>query len=151
MKKLIIVDIDGTIAEIPEERLEILNSKPIDWDKFHEASYDDDPVPNVLELVQDLSGSPDYELIFCTGRNECIRNKTQDWLDKWHLFGPLIMRPLTDYRPDYEVKPEMLKKYLLTRKMNFSDIAFCLEDRNQVTAAWRDHGLTCLQVREGDY
>lgn len=151
MKKLIIVDIDGTIAEMPQSRLDIVYYKPVDWIAYYEDSFDDEPNFNVLELVQDLSGSSEYELIFCTGRSEEARYKTQKWLDKHNLFGPLLMRASKDYRPDYVIKPENLKRYLLRRHMNFSNVAFCLEDRNQTTAAWRDHGLTCLQVRDGDY
>jgi hypothetical protein len=31
------------------------------------------------------------------------------------------------------------------------EIAFVLEDRNSMVKKWRELGLTCLQVAEGDF
>jgi hypothetical protein len=30
-------------------------------------------------------------------------------------------------------------------------VVLCLDDRNSVVKLWRDLGLTCLQVAEGDF
>ena len=35
--------------------------------------------------------------------------------------------------------------------LDFSDVAFILEDRDSMVKKWRDLGLTCLQVAYGDF
>ena len=149
--KFIICDIDGTIAKLSQARLECLEKKPIDWDTFNSLCFDDEPYEHVVDMIKNLSDSGEYELIFCTGRSEEARYDTQEWLDKHELRGHLIMRPKKNHGKDTSVKPQELLKYLRTRHLDFSDISFILEDRNNVVAKWRDLGIPCFQVQEGDF
>ena len=57
------------------------------------------------------------------------------------------MRKDVDFRHDTIVKPELLEK----EGIKLEDIAFVLEDRNSMVAKWREMGLICLQVAEGDF
>jgi hypothetical protein len=59
----------------------------------------------------------------------------------------ILMRPDGDKRHDTEVKPEMLNKF----GVDLNEIAFVLEDRNSMVAKWRELGLKCLQVADGDF
>ena len=84
--------------------------RPKRWDLFNQAMMDDTPMPHILTLMQDLASRP---IILCTGREETFRETTESWL-RQHLvhFEALYMRPEKDYRPDYVVKAELLKRIL---------------------------------------
>jgi acid phosphatase class B len=150
MKNRIIVDVDGTISKVGD-RLKFLLQDPVDWDSFYDACFEDEPIPEVIQLVQDLYESGN-QIIFCTGRRESCREATRDWFKKYFKFSLtsrslLVMRPNNDFRHDTEVKPEMLKN----AGIELDTIAFVLEDRNSMVAKWRELGLICLQVAEGDF
>jgi predicted secreted acid phosphatase len=148
-KKIVIVDIDGTIAT-PGERLKHLQVEPKNWDAFYEDCFDDAPILDTIELVRLLDKK--YQLVFCTGRRESCRQKTLNWFDKHgvpHTNELLLMRADGDKRHDTITKPEMVKRLLGPSKLN--RIAFVLEDRNSMVAKWRELGVTCFQVAEGDF
>ena len=84
-----------------------------------------------------------YVIIVCSGRNERHRKITEKQL----AFGKLepqalLMRADDDYRPDYEVKAEMLK----TMRDSGFDPKIAVDDRPSVVKMWRDEGLTCFDV-----
>jgi hypothetical protein len=144
---MIIVDIDGTVAKMGD-RLNYIKQTPKDWNSFYSHCDEDLPVFNIISLVKTLSSS--HNIIFCTGRSETIKEKTKQWLEKY--FGSsfqydLLMRKEKDYRPDYIVKPELLKNAGLTP----DKVTAILEDRTNVVLSYRALGYTCLQVAEGDY
>ena len=150
MKKVVIVDIDGTISKVGE-RLKYLNQEPKDWDSFYNDCFEDEPIIEMVDLVYDLYLQR-YQLVFCTGRRESCREKTINWFNKY--FEPeiakhskLLMRPNKDHRHDSEIKPELLKN----AGIELDSIAFVLEDRNSMVKKWRELGLICLQVAEGDF
>ena len=58
------------------------------------------------------------------------------------------MRRVGDHRSDAVSKPEL---FMNESGVQLTDVAFVLEDRAKVTAAWRKLGLRVLQVAEGDY
>jgi len=148
MKNVVIIDIDGTISKVGD-RLKYLQQKPKDWDKFYEACDEDKPIWEIIELIHSLIGN--YEIYYCTGRRESVRNKTFKWLIDWVSVSivdeELLMRKDGDYRHDTEAKPELLKE----AGIELDKIAFVLEDRNTMVKKWRSLGLTCLQVAEGDF
>ncbi len=147
MKK-IIVDIDGTLSRVGD-RLKYLQQDPKDWDSFYDACDEDEPIMPIIALVKHLQ--LEYEVVFCTGRRESERDKTNKWLTKhlgWGVAGhKLLMRKDGDHRCDSIIKPELLKE----AGINLCDIAFVLEDRNSMVAKWRWLGYTCLQVADGDF
>lgn len=146
MKKFVVVDIDGTIANV-EHRLHFMKSTPKNNEAFHDACDKDEPIEEMIELVQGLMVR--YNIIFCTGRPEKVRKKTSDWITK-HIkpfeYPLIVMREDGDERKDEIVKPEELSKVIPLDK-----IAFILEDRTSVVKAWRELGVKCLQVAEGDF
>lgn len=149
-KTRIIVDIDGTISKVGE-RLKYLQQEPKDWDSFYADCFDDEPIPEVIGLVQDLYESLN-DIIFCTGRRESCREATIKWLKnnlgyKVATGSLLLMRKNNDHRHDTEVKPELLKN----AGIEFDSIACVLEDRNSMVKKWRELGLICLQVADGDF
>lgn len=147
MIKYVVVDIDGTISKVGD-RLKYLQQEVKDWDSFYEHCDEDEAHNDIIKLVEMLSF--DYNVVFCTGRRESVRNKTFKWLNKHlHLFSEfrLLMRKDNDFRPDVDVKPQLLQSIGLTS----SDVFLILEDRDQVVSKWRELGYRCLQVSKGDY
>lgn len=148
MDKTVIVDIDGTVADI-SHRLQYIKTKPKDWNSFFNTCNEDKPVEEICQLVRTLYHN-DYSIIFCTGRKESIRKETTYWLLE-NVFNytdfRLLMRSNNDYRPDTIVKPELVQKAGLTPE----NVSFILEDRSGVVKRWRELGFICLQVNEGDF
>jgi hypothetical protein len=59
----------------------------------------------------------------------------------------LFMRKSGDYRKDSVVKKEIYERHI---KEDFN-VEFVLDDRDQVVKMWREQGLVCLQVAEGNF
>ena len=152
-EQVYIVDIDGTIADL-SHRLHHIQGDKKDWDAFHAACDKDTPIKDVVDVVITLEGLINTRLIFVTGRPESSRVKTQKWLAKtWGIEydledweEDLYMRCDGDFRPDFEIKKEIYEHHL----KNLT-IAGVFEDRKQVVEMWRSLGLTCFQVKDGDY
>lgn len=139
LPEVVICDIDGTLA---------LNDG-------HRGHYEYDKVgadkPNVAICHTLQMMAEAFPIIFLSGREDRCRKDTTDWLWKHTYFGgddpTLYMRPTGDHRPDYIIKRELFDAHIRDR---FSVFAV-LDDRDQVVRLWRDMGLTCLQVADGDF
>ena len=57
------------------------------------------------------------------------------------------MRQAGDNRDDRIVKREIYEREIKGRY----NVRFVLDDRNKVVALWRDLGLPCFQVADGDF
>lgn len=147
MKSCVLFDIDGTLALIDHRRPFLDSDKP-DWRTFNSKMGEDTPNHPVVELYRTLWDSQKYQLILVSGRGEEYRKITETWLT-WNLipFEELLMRPTSDFRPDTEVKQEILDQLRSEGK----EIAFVVDDRNSVVEMWRRNGITCLQCAEGDF
>jgi len=144
--KIVIVDIDGTISKV-SDRINCLKSNPPDWDTFYNRCGEDEPVWTVIKLVCLLSYF--YKIVYCTGRRESCREATANWIrDKGiYMSEVMLMRPDGDRRHDTELKPELIEK----AGIKLDDVEFVLEDRNSMVKKWREMGLVCLQVADGDF
>jgi hypothetical protein len=151
MAKVVIVDVDGTIADCSSraDKFLALSEKP-DWDGFYSDIATDKPIEPVLDLVDLLFER--YWPIFLTGRSEKYRPQTEAWLKRYLgdsvlERAPLYMRAADDHRPDEVVKAEIF----LGLDFKKDEVAFVLEDRDRVVKMWRGLGVQCLQVAEGDF
>ena len=146
--KIVLVDIDGTITKVGD-RIKHLNETPKDWDSFYNRCGEDLPVIPIVNLVKKLSES--NKIVFCTGRRESCRPDTVEWIKNDLGINEedykLLMRANGDLRHDTKVKPELLIK----EGIELDSIEFVLEDRNSMVNKWRELGLICLQVAEGDF
>ncbi len=148
MKDKIIVDLDGTIADITH-RLSFINGEEKDWKGFFDACENDEPIPEMVKLIETLS--VEYRIMFFTGRSERIRYKTIQWLDKHVDLADtyqLYMRQNGNYEQDYVIKKQMLED---SNKLIQGDIAFALEDRTQVVEMYRAEGIRCLQCDNNNF
>lgn len=133
----ILVDIDGTVA-VNDHR------------GYHEYEkvLDDKPNLPVVRVVQALRRAG-YKLVFLSGRPDWCKEETKQWLRRHvgeHFHGP-YMRKTGDFRNDSIIKPELFDAHV---RHNFNIIA-SLDDRDRVVRAWRNMGITCLQVADGDF
>lgn len=137
----IICDLDGTLC--------LMNGR-----NPYDASTADKDLPNVpvLETVK-LYHSIGYNIIFCSGREDKFREPTESFLKQHFVddLGPLpyslLMRKTGDQRKDAIIKREIFDANIRDKY----NVLFVLDDRNQVVEGWRDIGLTCFQVAEGDF
>ncbi len=137
LPKAIICDLDGTLALF-------------DRNPFDASHCDEDEVNFPVAHIVETFYNKGYHIIFLSGRNEKYKAPTQQFLMKafeQNIEYDLYMRPEKDFRKDSILKEEMFDSYV--RDQFYID--FVLDDRNQVVAMWRDLGLTCLQVEEGDF
>lgn len=145
MSKVIIVDIDGTIADATH-RLHYIKTKPKDWKAFFRESINDPIYEDVHWLVNTLIDSGN-KILFVTARPENEREQTVKWLHETagmeNKYEKLYMRYPGDYRDDWVVKRDILSDI----RNDGYDPFLALDDRDGVVSMWRSEGLFCFQVR----
>jgi len=150
MKKVVIFDIDGTIADCWDRRKKAQHDYKGDfnWKVFNDPVEiaKDKVVPQVVELFNFYKEA--YDVYFVSGRDETVRELTENWFYLNGIAGyvDLYMRADKDYRKDTEIKEEIYNKYFKDK-----EIHLVFDDRDCVVQMWRRLGLKCFQVQEGDF
>lgn len=144
LPEAVLVDIDGTVARM-------YNRGPFEEDKVG----DDHPIKNVIRMVKHAFDAG-LSIIFLSGRTDGCYDATLAWLLKhlpflkdhpgrWELH---MRRSVEDRgRPDDDVKYDLFMERIARRFY----VVYVLDDRNKVVKMWREIGLTCAQVAEGDF
>lgn len=132
-----IVDIDGTLA--------LHNGRS----PFDETRVSED-LPNtpVIKAVR-AQHAAGQRVIYLSGRSAGCRADTHAWLSA-HValpFEGLFMRAIGDSRKDVIVKQELFDQHI---RHNYR-ITAAWDDRQQVVAGWRQIGLACFAVAEGNF
>jgi predicted kinase len=128
----IIVDIDGTIAEVdgrsPYDYTLVSTDKPKQW---------------VIDLVEGAERNGEL-VIFMSGRDSMCRQDTLNWIRKHTNVTAfkLYMRAEGDERMDAIVKLELFNKHI---RDNYN-VKYCVDDRAQVIRMYRSIGLNVLDV-----
>lgn len=135
----VIFDIDGTLALMGDRHP-------------HDLTRVSEDLPNlpIIEALR-MERRAGNHIIFCSGRErteQCLGD-TMWWLrDHADLANDqLLMRAAGDYRRDSIIKRELFDKHI----RGHFNVRRVYDDRNQVVAAWREMGLTVLQVAEGSF
>ena len=146
LRPCFIIDIDGTIAN-GDHRLHHIQKDPKDWDTYFLACDADARIEHMWQLVTAIAVTQ-AAIIYVSGRSDICREQTENWLDR-HGFpcDELYMRKQGDHRNDDVLKIEMLAR---VRADGYEPI-MAFDDRNRVVKAWRDAGIPCAQVAEGDF
>ena len=145
MSKIVLCDLDGTLSDT-EHRLHHIRGKRRDYDAFFAASGDDEPIEPVIALVNALALAG-KEIHIITGRREDTRELTEAWLERHDVsYDRLLMRGIADRTPDH-----VLKRKWFEADYDPADVLLALEDRSRVVEMYRELGVTCLQVAEGDF
>lgn len=139
-KDLVLCDLDGTAASV-EWRRHFVEQDPKDWKSFFAGIPFDPPVPAVRSMLRDYVAEG-CEVIYVSARPADYRKVTSDWLHK-HGFprGKLLMRASGDFRPDEQVKQELLDTQLPKER-----IRVVVDDRPKVLQMWSANGLETIKV-----
>ena len=154
MKPLYIFDLDGTLALIQHRRHFVERDRvDQDWKSFYAACDKDEPNWPVLSIMECLRHFADVWIF--SGRSDEVRRKTLAWLERHtsiptpELEGPSIrMRRAGDYTPDDVLKSRWLDEMLPVDRRRLVAV---FDDRDRVVKMWRDRGITCLQVANGEF
>lgn len=137
LPKAIIYDIDGTLAHANGKR------GHFDWDRVHVDSVDE-KVRETLNVFKNAG----YKIIIVTGRDGSCEELTKMWLDENKIhFDYFYIRPANNYDPDTKIKKNIYENHI---KGNFNVLGV-FDDRNKVVSMWRELGVKCFQVLDGDY
>ena len=154
MKKWIVCDLDGTLANI-SHRVHLAQERQ--WDEFHDLlEYDKlhNEVADVIDtlVAADIEGYAPFNIMILTGRPARYRERTERWLARNFIFPEaLVMRPEGNFDSDAMVKPSMLADHFGGYQQALKAVQLVLEDRDKVVEAFRNLGYFCWQVRNGNY
>lgn len=133
-----VFDIDGTLALRQ-------NRSPFEWDKVGQDVLNE-PVGTIYRSLRNAARGCKFFLV--SGRDDVCRQQTETWLDSYTLLhSGLFMRPQGDMRQDAIVKEEIYRQHI-EGKYN---VLAVFDDRNQTVRKWRELGLPCFQVADGDF
>lgn len=142
LRSHVLVDIDNVLASAWEREHLISES----WDAYHSASRADEPLSDIIDLVNALARDG-FVVILLTGRNEKYRGITIGWLAQHGVeLDDLIMRPDDDYRPAGEMKLAMALARFVDEQGMRDQVAFILDDSENVIKAFQGVGVPALQV-----
>lgn len=144
--KAIIVDVDGTVANCEHRRHHLDTNN---WPGFFGSMADDGIFEHTIEVINAMRHQG-YKVLIVTARPDenDYKQVTQDWLAANGIpYDGYYMRQGGDYRKDNIVKQEILGRIL---DDGFEPV-MAFDDRDQVVKMWREMGIPCLQVNEGDF
>jgi predicted kinase len=143
-KKIVWVDIDGTIANGEHrEHFVTLTEKRTkkDWQSYFIEMEYDEPIQHIINWINELA--KDYTICIVSGRPDTYQRSTLNWLRnvaKIH-FDYIFMRRNSDKRPDFETKADILAK------LPKENILLAIDDRPQVCRMLKSSGVFCIPVR----
>ena len=131
--KAIIVDIDGTLADMVDNR------SPFDWKRVGEDK--------VNESVKTIVNNFDGTVIIFSGRDSVCREETIKWLlDNGIQYSDLFMREEGNCEKDSYLKRRMFEENIRGKYF----IEYVIDDRLQVCRMWHQLGLNLLRVGNPD-
>ena len=147
--KIVIFDLDGTLALIDDRRdLATKDNGKFDWDVFFNPDNINLDLPNqpVINMANMLH-KQGFRIFILSGRSDVTHQATVNWLnDNGGWWDHLVMRPQNQlYLPDNDLKQGWLDT------IGKDNVAMVFDDRNQVVDMWRQNGLTCFQVADGNF
>ena len=154
-RKTVIFDLDGTLALIDKRRAlsQKMNGK-MDWDIFFDPTNIDLDQPNtpVIKMAQMLK-SQGFMIVIFSGRSKATKDATTQWLDRHDVpFDVIKMRPADrSIGGHFHFMKDSDLKQLWLDTIGKDNVAMVFDDRNQVVDMWRQNGLPCFQVAEGNF
>lgn len=146
-KYTVIFDFDGVLSD-PNHRLDLLDQRPADWEGFFNR-VGDDPVHHHNIILMKIFAQAGYNIVIMTGRPERTRRESIAWLKGAATIGRmeynLLMRKDGDYRPDTQVKREMVAAL----RASGGRIIMAFDDRPSVRDMYLQEGIPCHLVDPG--
>ncbi len=138
-KKIVICDIDGTVAN-NDHRQHLLQGFKT-WDKFFAHLSEDLPISEVIEFVINLHNEG-RDIVFVTGRPARYEEATRKWLERYFDFEiKLIMRQDKDKRNKVEVKKE-----IFLENFKSEDIFLVIDNDRDLIKMWQSLSLNTKLV-----
>jgi hypothetical protein len=155
MKQLFIFDLDGTLALIEHRRHFIApTNKKLDWTRFYAACDQDLPNVPVINVLSALLANG-ADVYVWSGRSDEVLEKTIAWLIQHtplnieQLRVPQFrMRPAKNSQPDNDLKRQWLQELNPADRQRLQGV---FDDRDKVVRMWREQGVSCFQVAQGDF
>lgn len=132
-----IFDIDGTLALMD-------GRSPYDYSKVGT-----DTLNKGVALVAALLSMSKMRIIVVSGRDGSCREATKEWFQNKGLtfYDEIHMRQAGDTRKDTVIKKEIFFRDIAPHY----NVQGVFDDRDSVVKMWRELGLTCFQVAEGNF
>ena len=151
MNKLWVFDIDNTLANVHHRWHHLHNGKK-NWKEFFAEQHKDEPYTPVLDVLHALSMDHSNSIIVVTGRDECFREVSIEWLNRHINYEfpneDLYMRPTGNREDDDTLKVKIIKTWL-QRHPSYT-VGGIFEDRHRIIDAFREEGwytFECNQER----
>lgn len=146
----VIVDMDGTLVDVSSIRHHVIKGfeypdgsvrQKKNFDAFHTESATCPPIQDTMALVG-MYMSFGAKIIIVTARSRKYRIPTVWWL-LWNGIATddLFMRRDGDYRPDYEVKKDLLVE--IRKRWN---PVHAIDDNPNVIRLWKDENIETTTV-----
>ena len=146
MKKAVIFDIDGVLAEKSPNR---------DYREYDKVNLDK-PITQLFKILEYYIEIHNYKVILVTGRKELCRKLTEKWIVKFFNknsdlcevsnfddFFTLFMRADNDHR-----KAVILKKEIYDNHIKGSyDVVACFDDDPEICEIYKNEGLLVFEVK----
>jgi len=145
MKKAVIFDIDGVLAEkSPKRGYEEYDKVNLDQPIIHSF--------NIIEYYMECQG---YEVILITGRKEFCRKLTEKWIVKFFNKNAdlrkienfdenftVFMRADNDHRKAVVLKKEIYENHIKGKY----DVVACFDDDPEIIKMYQEYGLWTYQA-----
>ena len=142
-KPIIIVDVDGTVAD-GEHREKLLEGEKKDWKAYYALLHLDTPIVSIIDRVNEMADT--HTILIVSGRPDTYQHGTLKWLREVAevKFDYFFQRAGNDKREDSIIKKEILDK------LPKEKIVLVLDDRPRVCRMWEAEGLNVEWVRGRD-
>jgi predicted kinase len=140
-KPIVLVDIDGTLADGTHREKFVVGVEKKDWKSYYERLLEDTPIEHIVRWVNELH--KDHTVCIVSGRPDTYQKETLKWL-RWVAgvkFDYIFMRRGSDKREDSIIKSEILTK------LPKAQIDLVIDDRPRVISMWRENGLRVVPVK----
>ena len=141
MSKIVLCDIDGTIAN-NDHRQHYLKGKK-DWDGFFSELINDEPIfPIINKVIEEHNAGKN--IIFLTGRPERYRKSTILWLKRYFNFDlEILMRKDTDRRDKLITKKEMFEQ-----NFDKENIELIIDNDKDLLNMWREMNIATIDANK---
>ena len=138
MKKAVIFDIDGCLAEKSFER---------DYREYDKVDLDS-PIASGFDILYGYANLTDHQIFFITGRKELCRKKTVAFLEKYLpslelVDYELLMRDDTDHRKATVLKKEKYEQFIKGKY----EVTEAYDDDPEICEMWRELGIEVVEMK----
>jgi phosphoglycolate phosphatase-like HAD superfamily hydrolase len=143
LAEAVIFDMDGTLCDVSSIRHYLQKPKgKKDFESFHSNSVDCPPHEWVADRARKLAAEG-YAVLIVTARQEKWFYHTLVWLvEKEVPFDDIYMRTNGDFRPDYEIKQELLERI---RAVGYDPI-LAFDDNPAIITMWQENNIPTVVV-----